>query len=914
MKEKILLFLITISFFLTPFKGITQINQQDSLALVDLYNSTNGPGWINNTNWLTTAPVSTWHGVFIVQNNRIKFLNLRANKLVGSIPSSLANLSVVFFIDLSINQLSGNIPASLSNITAPFTLDLSYNQLNGAIPSLTSSPPFNTIRLNNNQFTFSNMEEIITKPIVIYSPQADIPLIKNGNILSVAVGGTLSNNTYKWYKDDSLISTKTGDSTLSITDNGNYSVIVTNSIATQLTLYSINTTNTQDSLALVELYNSTNGQDWINSTNWLTPAPACTWHGVTVRNNRVKELQLFSNHLTDTLPSSLGNLPDLSIIKFYSNQLSGNLPSSLGNLSNLITLDLANNQFRSSIPSSLGNLSNLTILNLYNNQFSDSIPSSLGNLSNLTFLELGNNQFSGSIPSSLGNLSNLTRLALAKNQLSGSIPSSLGNLNNLTDLYLYNNQLSGSIPLFQKTQMNAIDISNNAFTFSGMEQLPMAQSRIYFPQATIPLTKTENLLSVSAGGTLANDSFFLFKNGALSKIQGGDSVFTITNSGEYYITVTNRLAPKLTLYSDTVTIDMDLADTTTTVIQNISGNSATDISDGVFKLVTLTPGGGANALAGNVTATVTIDTAVSSYKSQPYVQRHYDIVPAQNAGNAEATVTLYFTQEDFDNFNNYIAANNLNIPLLPGGGVDNGNVRIIQFHGTFTGSSAPENYSDSNATFITPNVAWDNVENWWVVTFPVTGFSGFYVSTANIALPLTLLQFSGELKNNKVNLAWTTTNETATKEFEIQRQENNKFIVIGKIAAISASGIHAYSFTDNQSLPGNSFYRLKMIDKDGNFTYSYILPIKIIAEDLKLTVYPNPVINTATLSFTSIKEGIYQIKITDFSGRIIKRISGSSTIGINKININLASYAGGNYFITLIDEKNLQHSLKLSKQ
>ncbi|MBX2922196.1 MAG: hypothetical protein KF746_08395 [Chitinophagaceae bacterium] len=39
-----------------------QVNVQDSLALVDLYNSTDGPDWVQNANWLA-GPVSTWHGV-----------------------------------------------------------------------------------------------------------------------------------------------------------------------------------------------------------------------------------------------------------------------------------------------------------------------------------------------------------------------------------------------------------------------------------------------------------------------------------------------------------------------------------------------------------------------------------------------------------------------------------------------------------------------------------------------------------------------------------------------------------------------------------------------------------------------------------------------------------------------------------
>ena len=62
--------------------------EQDSLALVALYNATNGPNWTNNENWLT-GPVSSWFGVDVnIGNNRVIRLDLRNNQLSGAIPSS----------------------------------------------------------------------------------------------------------------------------------------------------------------------------------------------------------------------------------------------------------------------------------------------------------------------------------------------------------------------------------------------------------------------------------------------------------------------------------------------------------------------------------------------------------------------------------------------------------------------------------------------------------------------------------------------------------------------------------------------------------------------------------------------------------------------------------------------------------
>jgi Leucine-rich repeat (LRR) protein len=216
MRIKILTVSIFIAFLVDPLISRAQVNTQDSLALVDLYNSTNGSGWINNTNWLTTKPVSSWFGIQI-NSQRVYSIKLINNKLVGNIPSSLGNITNLTALFLGTNQLSGNIPASLGNLTKLARLDLRSNQLSGIIPA--SLAIFSSkANFSYNNFTFSDLENV---PYAYNSPQADIPLIIKGDILSVAAGGTLSNNTYKWYKDDSLVSTKTGDSSFLITSPGN---------------------------------------------------------------------------------------------------------------------------------------------------------------------------------------------------------------------------------------------------------------------------------------------------------------------------------------------------------------------------------------------------------------------------------------------------------------------------------------------------------------------------------------------------------------------------------------------------------------------------------------------------------------------------------------------------------------------
>ena len=163
--------------------------------------------------------------------------------------------------------------------------------------------------------------------------------------------------------------------------------------------------NTQDSLALVDLYDSTGGANWKNCIPWKLSKPVSQWNGITILGGRVTSIVLKTLGLRGSIPPSIGNLTKLTTLNLWFNSLNNSIPTSIGNLKSLTTLDLSVNQLTGAIPSSIGNLTNLTLLDLSQNKLSDSIPTSLGNLNNLTDLELWRNKLSGPIPSTLGNLS-----------------------------------------------------------------------------------------------------------------------------------------------------------------------------------------------------------------------------------------------------------------------------------------------------------------------------------------------------------------------------------------------------------------------------------------------------------------------------------------------------------------------------
>ncbi len=87
---------------------------------------------------------------------------------------------------------------------------------------------------------------------------------------------------------------------------------------------------------LVSLYNSTNGANWADNTDWLRSDTPCSWYGVECEAGIVTSIMLGSNSLTGTIPLEIGNLPNLDRLRLQNNlALSGPLPNSLVNLTNL---------------------------------------------------------------------------------------------------------------------------------------------------------------------------------------------------------------------------------------------------------------------------------------------------------------------------------------------------------------------------------------------------------------------------------------------------------------------------------------------------------------------------------------------------------------------------------------------------
>lgn len=156
-------------------------------------------------------------------------------------------------------------------------------------------------------------------------------------------------------------------------------------------------------------------------------------------------------------------------------------------------------------------------------------------------------------------------------------------------------------------------------------------------------------------------------------------------------------------------------------------------------------------------------------------------------------------------------------------------------------------------------------------------------------LPVTLTSFSTAKEGQTALLKWSTTAETNSDHFEIQRSQNGKsWGMIGtKKSNGESSSLQSYNFTDSEPLDGENLYRLKMIDRDGTFAYSRIESLTF--EGLTASFHPNPVAEKLVITagdFSKVKN----IQIYDASGKTVYKSAAAPSAEINVQNLSAGLY------------------------
>lgn len=312
-------------------------------------------------------------------------------------------------------------------------------------------------------------------------------------------------------------------------------------------------------------------------------------------------------------------------------------------------------------------------------------------------------------------------------------------------------------------------------------------------------------------------------------------------------------------------------------------------------LIAAITGSGSDPLNGNTTVSVNKEVTLLPGT----VSRFYEITPQNNPGTASGTITLYYTQAEFTAYN---LANNIKL-LLPDkddAQVNNKipNVRIRKVSGAV------------QTTIIPQTVYWNDGAQRWELTFNVAGFGKFYVFTEiDAALPLRLINFAAKEENCMANITWTTAEEAAVSHYNLEQSSDGiSYTTLAQIKARNTSGENRYNTSISINATIN-FYRLKMVDVDGNTTYSKIAKLipspDCIAQAIRL--YPNPAHDVVYIENARSGE-VYNLY--DNTGRLL--LQGTIKKVIQEIDVK--NLVPGAYAVYILNKKGATRTMKFIKQ
>ncbi|MFK7771715.1 MAG: YHYH protein [Saprospiraceae bacterium] len=188
--------------------------------------------------------------------------------------------------------------------------------------------------------------------------------------------------------------------------------------------------------------------------------------------------------------------------------------------------------------------------------------------------------------------------------------------------------------------------------------------------------------------------------------------------------------------------------------------------------------------------------------------------------------------------------------------------------------------------------------SYWTVIKDGNGCEVFEEITLGASLPVELVFFKAISHERKIELKWETASEINNSHFEVEKSSDGaNFEFLEKIASHQNSQIQqTYHFYDFDLFNEHQYYRLKMIDLDGEYEYSNIVAVnvKTLLQETEITLFPNP-----TSEELTIRNGKGDATLYNYLGKKMKRVDILSS----NFQINISELPTGKYFIQFINDQ-----------
>ena len=170
-------------------------------------------------------------------------------------------------------------------------------------------------------------------------------------------------------------------------------------------------------------------------------------------------------------------------------------------------------------------------------------------------------------------------------------------------------------------------------------------------------------------------------------------------------------------------------------------------------------------------------------------------------------------------------------------------------------------------------------------------------------LPVQFLNISARQRGSGVSVEWSTSQELNSKSFVVEKSAdgNSNWDVVASInGAGNSSTVKNYNAYDPQPLKGINFYRIKQVDKDGNYKYSKTVSVKLSFNKTGVTVITNPFHGSLTIDFASSIDQIISARLVDITGKQVAVEKWSVNTGSTRKDFsNVSSLQQGIYILTV---------------
>lgn len=181
------------------------------------------------------------------------------------------------------------------------------------------------------------------------------------------------------------------------------------------------------------------------------------------------------------------------------------------------------------------------------------------------------------------------------------------------------------------------------------------------------------------------------------------------------------------------------------------------------------------------------------------------------------------------------------------------------------------------------------------------------IDVSAAALPVLLTKFQVSQQNGVANVQWETSKEIQADRFVIEVSGNNNDY--REVASVQAKGhsssLNSYEYRVNGLTNGTWYFRLRMIDRDGTFSYSSIQVIKIEsgkATQQMLKAFPNPAIQATTIQHASAAKNDV-LQIVNMQGNIVASFTPATGSQSTTLNLSLPN---GAYLVRYVGQDGMQ--------